>query len=162
TACAGIAYLRSNQPFYMGMNLADELCDHAKKQVREALKQRPGDDAEQAEGAADSDMPPMYSALCQHRCTDSMISDWESILAHSLTLPAEAGSDMPFRLSMETWALKWENEDGFPPYDALLDLLAFFEKPAIARGPARRLMGLSGLHPSLAGEKYQRWLEMLG
>lgn len=146
TACAGIAYLRSNQPFYMGMELAEGLCRHAKKQVR----------------AYTGPDQAMFSALCQHRCTDSLVSDWEALLEHGLTLPAREGDDKLFRLTMETWALHPGNEWGFPPYDGLLDLLAFFEQPAIARGPARRLMGLLGLHPTLAREKYRRWLEMLG
>lgn len=145
TACAGIAYLRSNQPFYMGMDLAESLCDHAKKQIREFA------------GNA------MFSALCQHRCTDSLISDWEALLQGSLTLPGESGDDQrPFRLSMETWALHSGNDYGFPPIGALFDLLEFFEDPAIARGPARKLLGLLGTHPTLVGQKYQRWLEMLG
>lgn len=146
TACAGMAYLRSNQPFYMGMELAEALCGHAKMQVREYT----GVDE------------PMFSALCQHRCTDSLVSDWEALLDHSLTLPARDGGDKPFRLTMETWALHPDNEYAFPPVAGLLDLLGFFQQPGIARGPARRLMGLLGLHPSLVGEKYRRWLEMLG
>lgn len=144
TACAGIAYLRSNQPFYMGMELAESLCGHAKKQIREFA------------GSA------MFSALCQHRCTDSLISDWDSLIQNSLTIPNLNKEGKPFRLSMETWALHWGNEYGFPPIGALFDLLEFFEDPVIARGPARKLVGLVGTGPTLVAQKYRRWLEMLG
>jgi len=157
TACAGIAYLRSNQPFYMGMELAEALCDHAKKQVREQILywHHQSDDP-------DGPMPPMFSALCQHRCTDSLISDWEALLKGSLTISNLNDKGKPFRLSMETWALHWGNEYGFPPIDALFDLLEFFEESAIARGPARKLVGLVGTEPTLVAQKYRRWREMLG
>ena len=145
TACAGLAYLRSNQPFYMGMELAEALCSHAKKQVREYT----------------GPSGPMFSALCQHRSTDSLISDWEALLEHSLTLPARADDAKAFRLTMETWSLRQANPYGFPPIKALFDLLDFFEEPVISRGPARKLLGLIGLQSKLVAQKYSRWLEML-
>lgn len=37
TACAGIAFIKSSYPFHYGYNLADQLCDRAKKEARANL-----------------------------------------------------------------------------------------------------------------------------
>lgn len=140
TACAGLAYLRSNQPFYMGVELAESLCDHAKQQVREKTK-----------GG------PMVSALAFHRCTDSVLARYGDLLSGSLTL----GDDrQQYRLTMETWGLDAE-ASSLPPLDALIGLLRWLNQPQIARGPGRQLLGLMGLSPSVARQRYRRWLEIV-
>ena len=143
TACAGIAYLRSNQPFYMGMELAESLCGHAKKQVRKAVGEN------------------MISALCQHRCTDSLISDWDALLDDSLTLPAREADDQRYRLTMEAWSLHRSANDKLPALENLQKLFAYLNQASLSRGPARKLVGMIGQHPSLIAQKYARWLEML-
>ncbi|MDT8438125.1 MAG: hypothetical protein RQ729_03815 [Wenzhouxiangellaceae bacterium] len=142
TACAGLAYLRANQPFHMGVQLAESLCAHAKAQVRQGVN-----------GG------PMVSALALHRCTDSLIEDYEQLLHSSLTIADHAGAQS-YRLTMEAWALH-SGDAGLPPLDALVGLLAWLNHKQIARGPGRQLLGLMGLSPGLARVRYRRWLEIL-
>jgi hypothetical protein len=56
SACAGIAIVRSKQPFHLALELAEALCGYAKKQAK-----RSG--------------PPYPSALAFHRVTSSTIGD---------------------------------------------------------------------------------------
>lgn len=142
TACAGVAYLRANQPFQMGVQLAESLCAHAKAQVRQGV----------AGGA-------MVSALALHRCTDSLIEDYEQLLHSSLTLTDRPDGDR-YRLTMEAWALH-PGSAGLPPLDALVGLLAWLNDGQIARGPGRQLLGLMGLSPGLARVRYRRWRDIL-
>lgn len=141
TACAGLAYLRSNQPFYMGVELAESLCAHAKQQVRAAV----------SDG-------PMVSALAFHRCTDSVLARYGDLLGDSLSVGADETAQ--YRLTMETWCLNAEDSP-LPPLDALVGLLRWLNDPHIARGPGRQLLGLMGLSPDLARQRYRRWLEIV-
>ena len=141
TACAGLAYLRSNQPFYMGVELAESLCAHAKQQVR-----------------AEVGNAPMFSALSFYRCTDSVLSRFGDLLEGSLSV--FDGDGTQYRLTMETWALD-DSSEALPPLDALVGLLTWLNEPHIARGPGRQLLGLMGLSPDLARTRYRRWLEIV-
>lgn len=63
TACAGIAFIKSSYPFYYGYNLAEELCDEAKKMSGR-----------------------MESCLLFHKVQDSFVTSYEDIVARELTV----------------------------------------------------------------------------
>lgn len=70
TACAGIAFIKSNYPFYYGYNLAEELCSAAKKVAKR-------DDMK------DKGLPK--SCLMFHKVQDSFVNDYSDITKRELT-----------------------------------------------------------------------------
>ncbi len=70
TACAGIAYIKSSYPFYYGYNLAETLCNVAKK------------DAKKKEHLVNG-LPP--SCLAFHKVQSSFVEDYNEILAKEKT-----------------------------------------------------------------------------
>lgn len=62
TACAGIAFIKESYPFYYGYNLADKLCDKAKK-----ISDRKA------------------SCLMFHKVQDSFITNYDDIITRELT-----------------------------------------------------------------------------
>ncbi len=78
TACAGIAFIKSNYPYYYGYNLAESLCEQAKKDAKnETFKKDNGD------------MAP--SCLMFHKVQDSFVENFADIAERELT-PAEGHS----------------------------------------------------------------------
>lgn len=67
TACAGIAYIKSNYPFHYGVHLAEVLCGHA-KEVAKNMKH---------------DRTP--ACLVFHKVHSSFIDDYKSIVEQELT-----------------------------------------------------------------------------
>lgn len=61
TACAGVAFIKSSYPFYYGYQLAEELCDYAKKQSGRAA-----------------------SCLMFHKVEDSFVTGYDDIIAREL------------------------------------------------------------------------------
>ena len=70
TACAGIAYIKSSYPFYYGYQLAEDLCDQAKKDTKAIY------------GAETNHLPP--SCLMFHKVQDSFIVDYKEIKEREL------------------------------------------------------------------------------
>ncbi len=67
TACAGIAFIKPEQPFLKAYQLAESLCKAAKRRLKEANLNT--------------------SALAFHRITTNMIDDWDTILERELSGP---------------------------------------------------------------------------
>lgn len=67
TACAGIAYIKSSFPFYLGYELAEDLCSAAKKDAKSGSTVRIGD----------RDLPP--SCIMFHRIQDSFYESYDDI-----------------------------------------------------------------------------------
>jgi hypothetical protein len=68
TTCAGIAFIKSSYPFYYGYDLAEKLCDEAKKE---------------AKGKPVDGLAP--SCLMFHKVKDSFIENYETIVKRELT-----------------------------------------------------------------------------
>lgn len=66
TACAGIAYTKSHYPFHYGVDLAEDLCNQAKKDTK----------------CISVDLPP--SCLMFHKVHSSYLRDWKNILTTEL------------------------------------------------------------------------------
>src|SRR5574344_1135924 len=78
TCCAGIAFIKSSFPFYYGYNLAETLCDRAKKDAKETKR------LENHGGLAPS-------CLMFHKVQDSFVESFDDIDTRELT-PAEGYS----------------------------------------------------------------------
>lgn len=72
TACAGIAYINAKFPFYYGYNLAEDLCEAAKK---DAKQERFKD--------ANNGLAP--SCIMFHKVQDSFVKDYSDIQKRELT-----------------------------------------------------------------------------
>lgn len=77
TACAGIAFIKSSYPFYYGYQLAESLCDRAKKNTKKIYDFNNGN------------LPA--SCLMFHKVQDSFVSSYEEIVRRELT-PAQGHS----------------------------------------------------------------------
>ena len=73
TACAGIAFIKSSYPFSFGYELAETLCDMAKKDAK-------SDVIKNANGGK------VHSCLMFHKVQSSFVEDYEAIKQKELTL----------------------------------------------------------------------------
>lgn len=71
TACAGITFIKSSYPFYYGYQLAEILCDRAKKDTKALYN------------ANDGNLPA--SCLMFHKVQDSFITSYDDIVKRELT-----------------------------------------------------------------------------
>lgn len=68
TACAGIAFIKSKFPFHYGYQLAESLCEQAKKDARQLASNSP-------------------SCLMFHKVQGAFFDNYETIVRQELTLP---------------------------------------------------------------------------
>lgn len=73
TACAGIAFIKESYPFYYGYNLAEALCERAKRDAK-------------SKGEV-----PAPSCLMFHKVQSSFVEDYDEMMAKELT-PCEGHS----------------------------------------------------------------------
>lgn len=139
TACAGLAFIKINQPFRMGYRLAESLCLEAKQQSKALVD-------------GDSLTP---SSLVFHRVTTSMIEDYSIALPRELT--AWDGSDS-YQLTLGAYGVG-EHAGNLPALNHLQAMKTLFCSDAMSRGPMRHFTTL--LHESIpeARKSYARWLE---
>jgi hypothetical protein len=71
TACAGIAFVKAKYPFHYGADLAEHLCDEAKKVSKKIAKDKK------------LDLTP--SSIMFHKVQSSFVSDFDSIKKNELT-----------------------------------------------------------------------------
>lgn len=71
SACAGIAFIKSSYPFYYGYQLAEKLCEKAKKDTKEKF------------GFNEGKLPP--SCIMFHKVQDSFVTNYDDIVKRELT-----------------------------------------------------------------------------
>lgn len=145
SACAGVAFVKANQPFYLAYRLAEGMCDHAKQRGR-AWRDRPRE-----LGEADT----MPSAIVFARITSSFIDRYPEVLEQELSVVDEQ-ADIRYQMSLGAYAVGAITCD-FPRLDALRQLKLLLARPDMARGPARKLLGMLHTSPALARTDYARW-----
>ncbi len=74
TACAGIAFVKSSFPYYYGYQLAEELCEEAKKDSKSFRNER------------------VRSCLIFHKVQDSFVESYDDITSRELTIVKEKES----------------------------------------------------------------------
>lgn len=139
TACAGIAYIRSNQPLYLAQNLAEKLCKNAKSQSKKIIQH--------------DESKEVPSSLALYRVTSTLSADMDVL--QELTI--ENNSDK-FINTLSVYGLD------HPKLPALTDLLSLQQVMADedwSRGPARQLLGLLALDFAQAKTRYQRFREVM-
>ncbi|MDM8545498.1 hypothetical protein QUF61_03290 [Candidatus Venteria ishoeyi] len=132
TACAGIAFVKANQPFYLAYQLAGKLCDHAKDESKRET-----------------------SCLAFHRITNSVIGDYKGLLREELSL-----ADKKF-LTMQPYKVNKMDASALASLEDLQDFASFMkdEDNHISKGAARELLNLLHLNPIEAEHAFNRWRE---
>lgn len=141
TACAGIAFLKSNQPFSFGYALAESLCSAAKKQSRDCSP----------EGV-------MPGSLAFHRVTGSFIDEYGVALERELTA---RHSGLEIRKTLGAYgAGRFAGK--LPSFEVLRKIKDLFIEPDMARGPARHFLTLVSIDPMEAKDAWRRWRKNMG
>ena len=140
TACAGLAFIKINQPFRMGYRLAESLCLEAKQQSKAMV-------------ANDNELTP--SSVVFHRVSTSMIEDYNVALPRELTAWDEQSA---YRLTLGAYGVG-QHANKLPALNHLLEMKLLFQDEKMARGPMRHFTTL--LHESMpeARKSYARWIE---
>lgn len=143
TACAGIAFIRSNQPFYLGYHLAETLCTHAKNTSRAT-----------EEYINDDNIP---ASLAFYHVTTTMIEDYNTVQKQELSVEIDNESCL---LSLGAYGVAGNKE--LPDFAELKELKVLFQNKEVSRGPARHLLTLMHTDTNEAVASYKRWEEVMG
>lgn len=143
TACAGIAFIKSSYPFYYGYQLAEALCDRAKKDTKALYN------------ANEGNLPA--SCLMFHKVQDSFITSYDDIVKRELTPQPNVSFEFgPYYINAEPsnrWtvdnlvgkSLELENEDMRPVKTGLRNWLSLIHiNPEMAAQRLDRLKYISG------------------
>lgn len=140
TACAGLAFIKINQPFRMGYRLAESLCLEAKQQSKAMVV---------GEGV----LTP--SSVVFHRVSTSMIEDYEVALPRELTAWDAQDS---YQLTLGAYGVG-HHADCLPALGHLCEMKDLFNRESMSNGPMRHFTTL--MHESIpeARKSYARWQE---
>ncbi|MBK1646712.1 hypothetical protein CKO25_19125 [Thiocapsa imhoffii] len=142
TAGAGIAFIKSNHPFYMAHELTEGLAKFAKdcaKSVRDHRQER------------------ISPTLAFYRVTTASHGDYREVREQELTF----GSDQDRILtSLGAYSIDAQPK-GMPALNDLRALARLFARESVARGPARQILTLIGQDLDEARRRYRRWHEVM-
>ena len=133
TACAGIAFIKTQQPFHQAYTLTESLCKRAKVQSK----------ANQV-----NDLIP--ASLAFHRVTTGRIDSWGDVLDRELTTPQK------LTMTMMPYAL--HEGHGMPVLNHLKNLYDQLEENT-SKGSVRELARLLRSGGSQWKQALNRWLE---
>ncbi|WP_421847608.1 Cas10/Cmr2 second palm domain-containing protein [Marinomonas sp.] len=140
TACAGVCFIKSNQPFLQAHDLAESLCKEAKKQSRQW---QTNDDA----------LTCIPSSISFHQVAATMIEDVKSVREHEWKIPINGES---YELSMGCYGFK----DGLTNLATLQAMAKLFGENKLNRNGLREVASLLKDSPSKAHRRYKRWREI--
>lgn len=139
TACAGIAFVKAHQPFYLAYDLAESLCAFAKRDAKKRLA---------------GDIAP--ACLAFHRITTSMIDDYRKIRERELSVTANGASGA---LTRQPYYV-----DAVPKTGAALEdltrLAALLVQGALGASALHDMLGRVSVSYAEAGEVYRRWRQV--
>jgi len=140
TACAGIAYIKASQPFYQGYELAESLCQHAKRFSNKRLSK-------------DKLMP---SSLAFRRITTSIINSYEAILKDELSI----GNNI--QITMQPYLVgevKPSHAKDCVYLKNLQDLYQLLKDNEVSQGIFRELLSLLEIDRRQAEQAMRRWYD---
>lgn len=144
SVCAGIAFIKSSYPFYYGYQLAEALCDRAKKDTKALYN------------ANNGNLPA--SCIMFHKVQDSFITSYDDIVKRELTPQSDISFEFgPYYINAapnDRWtlenlvddkSLELEKEDMRPVKTGLRNWLSLIHiNPEMARQRLDRLRYISG------------------
>lgn len=141
TACAGIAFVRANQPFYMGAELAEGLTGHAKTASK---------------AIAGRKLPP--SSIAFHRVISTVIDDYGTLLDQERTFMLD--NKQRYRDTLEVYGLQPDDE-ALPFIGDLQTLTRLIQAKQVSNGPTRELLGMLARDGAQARQIYRRWRQRM-
>ncbi len=143
TACAGVAFIKANQPFLQANLLAESLCGEAKAQARRAVQTKPG--------------ALIPATIAFHQVSAAMIEQLGEVRRHEWQVDIDGEHK---ELAMGAYTL----DDGIdmPKFNTLRELAALFGKgeQKLNRNGLREVASLLKEVPAKAQQRYARWREM--
>ncbi len=159
TAGAGIAFVKSNHPFYMTHHLTEGLAGFAKNRAKAVAA---------AQSSIENRIPP---TLAFYRVTTASHGSYDEVREDELTFrgDSDALDDKgqlidPKKVYSIVTSLGTYGIGSSPELPALADVLALrdlFAQESVARGPARQLLTLIGQDIDDARRRYARWREVM-
>lgn len=140
SACAGVAFVKATQPFYLAYDLAESLCDHAKQRGRAWQRQHGGD---------------LPSSIVFARITSSFIARYDELIDQELSV-TRCRDHTRYQMTLGAYGVGKTHTDQ-PRFAQLRDLRNLLARPDMARGPARKLLGLLHTDSGQANTAYKRW-----
>ncbi len=142
TAGAGIAFVRSNHPFYLAHDLAENLAKYAKDRAKHVAQ-------------GNERTPP---TLAFHRVTNASHGDYADILRSELTYGTDANQ---VQTTLGVYGIDPQASTRIPALEDLQKLTRLLGSKTLARGPARQVLTLMGQDLDAAGRRYTRWREVM-
>lgn len=139
TACAGIVYAHSSQPFSALHELAEGLCKQAKKF------------AKKEENLLDK-KKLVPSSLSFYRVTSTLMDNLEDVLKRELTTG---------NITLTRSCYTVSAHHNLPKLTDLLDLQHFLENSEVSKGALRQITGLLHQSAEQAQSRYRRWKEVM-
>ena len=139
TACAGIVYAHSSQPFSALHELAEGLCKQAKKF------------AKKEENLLDK-KKLVPSSLSFYRVTSTLMDNLEDVLKRELTTG---------NITLTRSCYTVSEHHNLPKLTDLLDLQHFLENSEVSKGALRQITGLLHQSAEQAQSRYRRWKEVM-
>ena len=139
TACAGIAYIKNNQPFMDAFNLAESLCSESKK-VSKALGRET--------------IPATVTSLV---VTNSFLESYAAYKEKELTVKNKGKT---LFATLGAYAFD-ENEKEIPTLKALRNLCEELKKDGVTESSVRQYATMIFGYENISREKWRRWIEIL-
>ncbi len=141
TACAGICFIKSNQPFAQANHLAESLAKEAKKQSRNWREE-----SQQNRGL-------IPSSISFHQVSSALIEDAKSVKQHEWTV-SQQGAE--YQLSLGCYGF----EDGRNNLATLEQMASLFGEDGLNRNALREVASLIKSDWQLAQKRYIRWRDV--
>ena len=148
TACAGIVYMKSSQPFYQAYEVAEGLCKQAKMFSRN-YKQ----------SVAGSETPIIPSSLAFYKIGDSLIEEVDMMVENSMTVTA---NQKTYHLSAPAYMvdeIQHSADEKVASLNQLEELNDMLVNSAINPRALREIATLMYLNVDQAQHVFKRWVQ---
>lgn len=139
TACAGLAYVKNNQPFMDAFNLTESLCSASKKVSKDIDKEN---------------VPASVTSMV---VSNSFIEDYETYKKKELTIKK---GDKTLVATMGSFAFN-SDEKRMTTLDSLRKLCSAFKNEGVTSANVRQYATMIFGDPNISREKWRRWTELL-
>ncbi|PIE40277.1 MAG: hypothetical protein CSA51_01575 [Gammaproteobacteria bacterium] len=140
TACAGVAFIKANQPFMQAYYLAESLCEEAKNQSRSVL-------------SAENTHDLIPASLAFHKVSAALIEPVSAVRRHEWQVEVNR---QPCELAMGVYGLHCD----LPDFYTLQNLANLFGDSKLNRAGLRQVATLLKEDPDKAQMRYARWRDI--
>jgi len=149
TACAGIAFIKSNQPFLQAHDLAEDLCKEAKRQSRHVLTDKHA---------------LIPASISFHQVSSALIEKVKEIKTHEWAISIkkdESNENTPNNTNTRYLAMGAYGLDAdLPAFSHLQELASLFGDKGLNRSGLRQVATLLKEDPDKAQQRYARWRDI--